>query len=261
VTYYQRLLARDQDEAAELVLTRVKRSSPEQVYDELLVPALNYLKRDRARENLTEADEQFVLRATREIADDLGERQTATAGKAGTPAGASPEAAAVRKVRLLGCPGQDEADRLALGMLRQLLDPTRWDVEVLSLEMLSAELVALAGEKEPAVVCIGALPPGGLAHTRYLCKRLRVRLPEARIVVGRWGLKGDAEQNEVQLREAGADQVETKLLETRDRLHAWLPALTQGMGQTTADVGPSAGAVGCANGRANERALVESAGS
>jgi predicted PurR-regulated permease PerM len=223
VTYYQRLLARDQDEAAQLVLTQAKASPPEQVYDTLLVPALNYVKRDRERDELTEADEQFVLRATREIVEDLGERQAAAAARANTPAveGARPP----RKTRVLGCPGHDEADALALEMLRQLLDPARWEMEIMSAEVLSAELVSLAGEKEPALVCVGALPPGGLAHTRYLCKRLRARLPEARIVVGRWGLKGNVEQNQEQLREAGADQVETTLAETRDHLTSWLPVL------------------------------------
>ena len=48
VTYYQRLLARDQDEATQLVLTQAKTFPPEQVYDRLLVPALNYVKQDRA---------------------------------------------------------------------------------------------------------------------------------------------------------------------------------------------------------------------
>ena len=81
VTYYQRLLARDQDDAAQLVLARAKALPPEQVYDELLMPALNYVKRDRERDDLTEADEQFVLRATREIVEDLGERQATAAGK------------------------------------------------------------------------------------------------------------------------------------------------------------------------------------
>jgi len=95
--------------------------------------------------------------------------------------------------------------------------------------------VALVGEKEPAVVCIGALPPGGLAHTRYLCKRLRTQLPAARIVVGRWGLKGNVEVNEEQLREAGADQVETTLLQTREHLNAWLPVLSQHRTQTVGD--------------------------
>ena len=42
-------------------------------------------------------------------------------------------------------------DALALEMLRQLLDPARWEMEVLSIEMLSAEMVALTGEKKPAV--------------------------------------------------------------------------------------------------------------
>ena len=219
VTYYQRLLARDQDEATQLVLTQIKTFPPEQVYDRLLVPALNYVKQDRARDDLTEADEQFVLRATREIVEDLGERQTAA------PAAEGPKTPASCKVRILGCPGHDEADAMALEMLRQLLDPARWDMEVLSIDMLSAESVDRAEDKEPAVVCIGALPPGGLAHTRYLCKRLRVRLPAARIVVGRWGLKGDLEENQEQLREAGADRVETALLETRTHLSTWLPVL------------------------------------
>jgi hypothetical protein len=100
-------------------------------------------------------------------------------------------------------------------------------MEILSMEMLSAELVTLAGVKAPAVVCIGALPPGGLARTRYLCKRLRARLPDAKIVVGRWGLKDSVEQNEEELLEAGADHVETTLHETRTHLNTWLPVLSQ----------------------------------
>jgi len=225
VSYYQRLLARDQDEAAQLVLTEARTSSLEQVYDGILVPALNYLKRDRARDDVTDADEQFVLRATREIVEDLGERQAAAVEKAAVPVAESP-APAPRKVRLLACPGHDEVDLLAIEMFRQLLNPACWDVEVLSIEMLSAEMVAAAGEKGPAVLCIGAVPPGGLAHTCYLCKRLRVRLPHVKIVVGRWGPTGDQEQNQ-QLREVGADLVEMNLLETCNHLNAWLPVLTQ----------------------------------
>ena len=75
VTFYQRLLARDQDEATELILAQAKASSPEQVYDDFLVPALNYAKRDRERDDLTQSDEEFVFQATREILEDLGERR------------------------------------------------------------------------------------------------------------------------------------------------------------------------------------------
>jgi predicted PurR-regulated permease PerM len=224
VNYYQRLLARDQDEATALVLSEAKTRPADELYDELLVPALNYMKRDRDREELAEHDEQFVLRATRETVEDLGLRQLAKSVESPPSAANSPPP---QKARLLGCPGHDEADLVALEMLKQLLDPEKWDVELLSLDLLSAEVIALVGDKTPPIVCIGALPPGGLAHTRYLCKRLRARLPEAKILVGRWGLVSDLERNQEQLREAGADRVETTLLETRDHLQSWLPVLAQ----------------------------------
>ena len=47
MSYYQRLLARDQDEAERLVLEQAKDSPPEAVFDGLLVPALSLAKRDR----------------------------------------------------------------------------------------------------------------------------------------------------------------------------------------------------------------------
>jgi predicted PurR-regulated permease PerM len=226
ISYYQRLLAADQDEASELVQTYGKTFPPEQVYDGLLVPALTYAKRDRERDELTEQDERFIFQATREILEDLGERQ-ADAPSEGATESPRDGAGATTRVSLVGCPARDEADRLALEMLRQLLDPARWEMEITAVEMLSAELVTLVAEKEPAILCIGALPPGGLAHTRYLCKRLRARFPKMKIVVGRWGLKGKVEENQEQLRSAGADQVETTLLETRNHLVAWFPVLSQ----------------------------------
>jgi len=244
VAYYQRLLARDQDEATELVLARVKESQLENVYDELLVPALNYVRRDRERDDLSEADEKFVLEGTREIVEDLGEVQAAAAeedkpeatdgqaadGKAdaeraGQAANGKANTAAER-LAVLGCPAREQSDYLGLQMLQQLLDPTRWHMEITPVEMLSAELLQQVAEAKPTLVVIGALPPGGLAHTRYLCKRLRARFPRVKIVVGRWGLKGNIEQNLEQLKEAGADLVTTTLLETRNQVTAWLPVLT-----------------------------------
>jgi methylmalonyl-CoA mutase cobalamin-binding subunit len=118
-------------------------------------------------------------------------------------------------------------------MLRQMLDPAKWEMEVCGVEMLSAELVARAEETQAALICIGSLPPGGLAHCRYLCKRLRKGVPDARIVVGRWGLNANFEQNQEQLREAGADQVDATLLETRKNLRAWLPVFSQEQPEST----------------------------
>jgi predicted PurR-regulated permease PerM len=218
VSFYQRLLARDRDEAAQLFLDQAKTCSRERVYDELLVPVLISLKRDRERDELTEADELFILEAIRDMTD-LRLPKEVREGASESPA----EGATRPKICAIGCPVQDGADMLALEMFRQLLDPARWDLEIASPEMLSAEMVELAGEKAPAIVCVGALPPGGLAQTRYLCRRLRARLPDAKIVVGRFGLHANVQQNQDQLREAGADQMETTLVEMRDHLNTWLP--------------------------------------
>lgn len=225
VSYYQRLLARDQDEAAQLVLTQAKASSPEEVYDALLVSALVYTKRDRERDFLTAADEQFVLQATHEVLEDLGERRSAATLVASKELPSGEVRAHPSMVRILACPARDQADKLALEMLRQLLNPAKWEVEVTALEMLTAELVAHVTEGKSAIICIGALPPGGLTHTRYLCKRLRARHPDLKIIVGRWGLKDNVDANREQLQEAGANLMATTLLETCKQLNDWLPAL------------------------------------
>jgi hypothetical protein len=124
--------------------------------------------------------------------------------------------AASPKVRIIGCPARDEADDLALRMFRQLLDSTRYDIELMAEETLTSEVVALAAETSPALICIASLPPGGLAQTRYLCKRLRARLPGVKIVVGRWGR--ESEDSSTVLLSAGADRIGTTLIETRNQM-------------------------------------------
>ena len=232
VGLYQRLAAKDQDEATQIVLSRIKTQMPEKVYDDLLIPALTYAKRDREREGLEPEDEQYILQTTREILEDISERQSAlpTADDGNTADDGTP---AADRVMLLACPARDESDELALDMLQQLLDPAKWLIERPTAKMLAAEVVALVAEKEPALICIASLPPGGLAHTRYLCKRLRSRFPRVKIVVGRWGLKGNVEENREQLTEAGADRVAMTLLDTRAQLHAWRPVLVEEQSKTT----------------------------
>jgi predicted PurR-regulated permease PerM len=222
VASYQRLLARDQDEAEGLVRTHAKTAPAEQVFDDLLVPSLNYVKRDHERDLLSDEDDQFVLRVTREIIEDLGERQARVDATAG---GARAKTPAAERVLVMGFPARDQADGLALEMLAHTLDPNRWVMEILSNDMLVSQMVELAEEKKPAIFCIASLPPGGMAHTRYLCKRLRGQLPDLKIVVGRWGQKSGADEIEGILHEAGADLVATTLLETRDQMTAWLPVL------------------------------------
>ncbi|HEV3255433.1 MAG TPA: AI-2E family transporter [Gemmataceae bacterium] len=225
VTYYQRLLARDQDEATDLVEEFLQTHPREAVYDQVLAPALVLAKRDRESGALTPADEQFIVQVTRDIMDDLvmPQQQHPLDTAETTPTEATEPARA--KVPVFGCPARDQEDELALHMFGHLLAPSGCQVEVLSAQMLTGEVVSRVQKERPAIVCIAALPPGGLAQTRYLCKRLRAQFPGLRIVVGRWGLSEHSDRVREQLLSAGADQVVTTLIEARSQLLPWIQVL------------------------------------
>jgi predicted PurR-regulated permease PerM len=229
--YYQRLVAHDQDEAAALVDEYLKTHDREVVYDDVLIPALNAARRDRELGTLIEEDMDFIIRATRAIVEDLSMRQSPPSSSSLTAAESSRNASTLTETEssgtapvvpplplILGCPADDAADELALLMLQQLLDPTRYTLEIISAEMLTSEVLSVVEEQRVGLICIGALPPGPLAPIRYLCKRLRARFPDCHIVVGRWGLREDWDKPQVRLREAGADEVGTTLRETHTQL-------------------------------------------
>ena len=66
-SYYQRLLARDQAEAAEIVERYVKAQPESSVYDAMLIPALNFAERDRLEDRLSADEETAVIETTREL--------------------------------------------------------------------------------------------------------------------------------------------------------------------------------------------------
>jgi hypothetical protein len=65
VRYYQRLLAHDPGEAAEIIERYAQEYGPEAVHDGLMLPALNYAERDRLEGRLSEEDERSIVEGTR----------------------------------------------------------------------------------------------------------------------------------------------------------------------------------------------------
>jgi predicted PurR-regulated permease PerM len=218
--YYQRLLAMDPDEAAQIVAAYIEANPRDQVYDEVLIPALNFARMDRERGSLTDAEEQFVFQETRAIVEKMDSHQQASSRTTDGSAPATEEDVSLRpNIRILGCPSRDEADEVALLMIQQLLRSTRYEIEVIGEEKLAAEVIAEAGERQTGIVCIAAVPPGGLAHTRYLCKRFRAQFSDVKIVVGLWGFTDEQlEASRKSLLSAGADQIGTTLLQSRDQI-------------------------------------------
>jgi predicted PurR-regulated permease PerM len=199
--YYQRLLAHDEDEALQIASEYARAHTPEQACDEVLLAALSSLKEDRALGGVDDDDLRFGVRTTGRIAEALD--------------GAARPAEPGERTLVLACPASDELDALALGMLRHLVQHDgQCELEVLGSELLISEVLAHVARREPGLVVIGSLAPGGIARAQLLCRRLRAHDPHVRIVVGRW--RSTAAEPEAELlREAGADRVSATLLDTR----------------------------------------------
>lgn len=219
---YQRLLARDVEEPTELVEDYLKTRPLEEVYDEVLIPALRMAERDRHRGELTPDREAFIRQSMREILDDIRERrhseaqakaeaQTAAAANAavatargeavpadgnGHPEKREPADGALPKgcvVNILCLPAHDENDEIAALMLADLLEARGYCAFTRSSDALASEMVEAVPNVEAQVVCVSALPPGAISHARYLCKRLHAKYPELRMVVGLWTSKGEVQ--------------------------------------------------------------------
>jgi hypothetical protein len=103
-------------------------------------------------------------------------------------------------------------------MLQQVVDPNQYEFEMASADTLVAEIMELVEQRRPRVLFIATLPVGGLAHARHLCKRLKSRFADLKIVVGRWGEKEQLQQHREQLIDSGADYVGGSLSESTQQL-------------------------------------------
>ena len=220
VTYYQRLLALDQDEAEAIVEEQLRTHAVEHVFDEVLLPALHYVKRDSQLGILTNDEQEFVYKSTRQIIERIGLPSTYPPSSTDATAIAVSDTAtvSVAKVRILAWPAHDEGDAIALLMLQQLLDATRYEMEISAAGQRLSEILQEVGQKSPELVCVGLIPPGGLSASRHLSKLLRVRLPELNIVVGYWGLPEKVLNDRETLLAAGATHCAATLIETRDQI-------------------------------------------
>jgi predicted PurR-regulated permease PerM len=207
---YQRLLSMDPDEAGEVVQNYLKTHSPELVFDDLLIPALNNVKQDAARGKLTEAEQASIYKIIRELVENLVPLTLKT-----SPMENPDERFGRTKFQVLGCPAYDDGDEVALLMLGRLLEQQHCQLTILSSQMLSSEVLGAVRQHNTSALIIASIPPDPISPARYLAKRLREHFPKIKILVGRWGFRGSLEETRDLLHETGADSVTAQLLDTR----------------------------------------------
>jgi predicted PurR-regulated permease PerM len=216
VSYYQRLLAKDSVEGTEILDAYLTDHPLIEVYDDVLLPALSRAKRDQVSRRVSAEEVQGIYQAAQESVERLADHRPPADGENGE--GGWRESTGDGAPYVLACAADDEGDAIALAMLRQLVSPSECEIELASAHALSGEVASLAAEKKPSVVLIAALPPEGLAQARHLCKRLRARLPDIKILVGRWGGADPKANDRESLIAAGADDVGLTLAQSRDQL-------------------------------------------
>ena len=220
VGIYQRLMLGDEHQAVRLVLQRRKDCPLDDVYDDMLIPALNYMKRDLQRDYLTDDDRQTILKGVRASLSEIDQLLLVTAP---VPANLEEEILhksheivsdlAARTV-ILGCPSMDDTDTAALEMRRQSINPAHGNFRAMAIELSMSELLFNIAQNPPDIVCIVSLPPGGLTHATYTCKRLREVSAKMQIIVGRWGPNARNKIERDRLQRAGATFVTTTVRET-----------------------------------------------
>jgi predicted PurR-regulated permease PerM len=214
VGYYQRLLARDEKEARDVIQQYVLAHGRDKVYDDVFLPALALARRDRKHGGLTVDEEDYIYQETRKILDGLSE-------PASLPAGEGQKAVSAL---VLGCPAHHEAEELSLQMLAHLLQPSGCQLDGITTKVLPSQIETRIEQERPALVFLAVLPPGGLVQARYLCKRLRKRFADLTIVVGYWGQTRNFDKLLVSLRLAGAAYVTTSLLQSRSQIQTLVEA-------------------------------------
>jgi hypothetical protein len=206
---YQRLLAMDDNEIRRLALQFLKSSDLATYYDDVLVPALSRVERDRHAGDLTEEQELFIDETVEELAEEL-----APAGQHDAPSdrNAGADVAPVPRPRVFCIPLQDRADQVTSVMLSQLLAANGVAIEVGSINSLTNELVDEVAKRKCDLVILSILPPSSPRNSRLLRRRLRERCPKLPVIVGYWSaLPGERLERRFNL--ASSDKLVTRLSE------------------------------------------------
>jgi predicted PurR-regulated permease PerM len=243
-SFYQRLLAGDQDEVLEEAERTLKQRSLSTYYDEVALKGLQLATQDSQRGVLTHGQLEHVKRTIKALVGDLAAHDdvapkekpaqpddTALApapGRRELPDNPTPDGSAPAKADLpppwqgeapiLCMAGRGPLDEAASAMLVQLLGKHGLGARLTPCEAASRDRVEMLDVSGVAMACISYLDiSGSPAHLRYLMQRLRRKLPKGTpILVGLWPPGEAALTDRTIQMEIGADYFTSSLRDTVD---------------------------------------------
>jgi predicted PurR-regulated permease PerM len=226
--FYQRLVAMDQDEAEDLAESHANEKGLAALHAEVVIPALGLAEQDRHAGSLDEPRARFILDTTRRIVEYVEDRREPQ-----TKSEAPPAKKALAPVCIVAA--SDEADHIAALVLARMLPPSEFNARLIPFPLLAAETLEQIAKHACKVVCISAIPPQAATPAGYLCRRLKHRFPDLKVLVALWTSE-NTERASARLRAAGVDLVVNNLPDAIDQLHQLTAPLSlelQNQGRTT----------------------------
>jgi len=112
-------------------------------------------------------------------------------------------------------------------MLTQLLQQQGFVAQNAPGKLAVDGLLELVEKSGVDAACISVVSPSTVIQARYLCVKLRERLPQLKIVIGLWGTTQKVTDAARRLRDSGADEVVTTLEDAVVQLAKHAPTLAE----------------------------------
>lgn len=227
--FYQRMLAGDPTEAAEKAEEFLKERSLSSYYDDVAIKGLQLAQADLDRDALDSSRLIRIRDTVLEFANDLSDQvdcePTGEQPTSDAEAAAAVEAAAAKPVfadlpvferselpaewqgenPVLCIAGRTVLDEAAGIMLAQLCDAHGLRARVEGPGALSTSNIFRLETEGVAIVCLSYLNAKNPAQIRYAVRRIRRKLPKARVLVGLYNDVEGVEEIEALRKASGAD--------------------------------------------------------
>lgn len=223
VRFYQRLLARDFDDAADLVTEFLRKNTQIELGDRVLLPALNLAESDSDAGHLSADNEEFIYESIGELIGDLDDLQ-ANGNRKSTEDEETSVPPPLRDVRILCLAAEDTADHLGAQLAAKLLIEQGFTTDTTFAPPAGEELVTEFAEDEIDGIVISTIASRrGALRSRRVCLNLRRRHPNAKLLVGLWHSETDTSRTRQRLAKTGADAIVTTLADALGKVDEWFP--------------------------------------
>lgn len=169
--FYQRLLADDSDELEDIIEDYHDRGAMVELFDEVILPALQLAEDDRAADNISRNEHKEIHRCLQEALASLEGFQSA-------------DDSAAHPVVIV--PARTDSDALAGAMLAFVLRSKGIPCTRFSEHSLNSEIAARLTDQTEIVLCVSALTSTGARAACSIFKRIGDRMSGQRLL-GLWG--------------------------------------------------------------------------